>query len=206
MVMPNKMPLPAVEAGVVPDAGEKPRIVAAPAAVSPELSPRPKPVSSAAWSGPRRSSTFRKILRPSGDCLAPRRQRRDAAMSAIAALASDRGLGSAACAAVGVARASVHRHRTRPPRALGSPRTPDGARPSARAALLKALFEETLAKHVVPPGQLTLLAGLGVTKSHSRPHTSNDTPFSEAHFRMPGPSAAISSPGTTATTIMPGSA
>jgi putative transposase len=28
-----------------------------------------------------------------------------------------------------------------------------------------------------------LLADLGVTKSHSRPHTSNDNPFSEAHFR-----------------------
>jgi transposase-like protein len=40
--MPNKTPLPAVEAGAVPDAGEKPRIVAAPAAVSPELSVRPK--------------------------------------------------------------------------------------------------------------------------------------------------------------------
>jgi len=51
----------------------------------------------------------------------------------------------------------------------------------------------------VPPGQLTLhadrggpmkakatalmLADLGVTKSHSRPHTSNDNPFSEAHFK-----------------------
>lgn len=28
-----------------------------------------------------------------------------------------------------------------------------------------------------------LLADLGVTKSHSRPHTSNDNPFSEAHFK-----------------------
>ncbi|RTR09296.1 DDE-type integrase/transposase/recombinase, partial [Azospirillum griseum] len=67
------------------------------------------------------------------------------------------------------------------------------------ATLFKALFEETLAKHAVPPGQLTLhadrggpmkakatallLADLGVTKSHSRPHTSNDNPFSEAHFK-----------------------
>ncbi|BAI75286.1 transposase (plasmid) [Azospirillum sp. B510] len=67
------------------------------------------------------------------------------------------------------------------------------------ATLFKALFEETLAKHTVPPGQLTLhadrggpmkakatallLADLGVTKSHSRPHTSNDNPFSEAHFK-----------------------
>ncbi len=67
------------------------------------------------------------------------------------------------------------------------------------ASLFKVLFDETIAKHAVPPGQLTLhadrggpmrakataflLADLGVTKSHSRPHTSNDNPFSEAHFK-----------------------
>jgi hypothetical protein len=28
-----------------------------------------------------------------------------------------------------------------------------------------------------------LLADLGVTKTHSRPHTSNDNPFSELHFK-----------------------
>jgi putative transposase len=67
------------------------------------------------------------------------------------------------------------------------------------ATLFKVLFEGTLTKHAVPPGQLTLhadrggpmkakttalmLADLGVTRSHSRPHTSNDNPFSEAHFK-----------------------
>lgn len=67
------------------------------------------------------------------------------------------------------------------------------------ACLFKPLFEETIAKHLVLPGQLTLhadrgasmkakatallLADLGVTKSHSRPHTSNDNPFSESHFK-----------------------
>jgi putative transposase len=67
------------------------------------------------------------------------------------------------------------------------------------AALFKPLFDDAIAKHAVPPGQLTLhadrggpmkakataflLADLGVTKSHSRPHTSNDNPFSEAHFK-----------------------
>jgi putative transposase len=67
------------------------------------------------------------------------------------------------------------------------------------AALFKALFHDTIAKHQVPPGQLTLyadrggpmnakataflLADLGVTRSHSRPHTSNDNPFSESHFK-----------------------
>jgi transposase InsO family protein len=67
------------------------------------------------------------------------------------------------------------------------------------AALFKALFDDAILKHQVPPGQLTLhadrggpmkakataqlLADLGVTKSHSRPHTSNDNPFSESHFK-----------------------
>ena len=67
------------------------------------------------------------------------------------------------------------------------------------ATLFKALFDDTITKHNVPPGQLTLhadrggpmkakstalmLADLGVTKSHSRPHTSNDNPFSESHFK-----------------------
>jgi hypothetical protein len=40
--MPNKTPLPAVEAGTAPDTGEMLRVVAAPAAASPELSARPK--------------------------------------------------------------------------------------------------------------------------------------------------------------------
>jgi len=67
------------------------------------------------------------------------------------------------------------------------------------AIQFKALFQDAMAKHGVPPDQLTLhadrggpmkakatalmLADLGVVKSHSRPHTSNDNPFSEAHFK-----------------------
>src|SRR5450756_2546918 len=67
------------------------------------------------------------------------------------------------------------------------------------ATLFTALFNDTAAKNPAPPGQLTLhadrggpmrakatallLADLGVTKSHSRPHTSNDNPFSESHFK-----------------------
>ena len=67
-----------------------------------------------------------------------------------------------------------------------------------------------------------LLADLGVTKTHARPHVSNDNPFSEAQFktlkyrpafpsasarsRMPGPTATPSSPGTTPSTIMSASA
>ncbi len=42
MVMPNKTPLSATGAVAVPEVGEKPRVVAAPAAVPPELSARPK--------------------------------------------------------------------------------------------------------------------------------------------------------------------
>jgi len=67
------------------------------------------------------------------------------------------------------------------------------------AALFRPLFDDAIAKHNVPPGQLTLhadrggpmkaratallLADLGVTRSHNRPHTSNDNPFSESHFK-----------------------
>ena len=100
------------------------------------------------------------------------------------------------------------------------------------AALFKVLFDDTFAKHAVPPGQLTLHAGgpmkatalmlAGVTKS--RPHTSNDNPFSDfktlkyqpefperfgcvEDAKRLGPSAqtsaAASWPGTTRTTTMP---
>jgi putative transposase len=71
--------------------------------------------------------------------------------------------------------------------------------PHESAALAERLIAETYAKHGIEPGQLTLhadrgasmrskpvallLADLGVTKTHSRPHVSNDNPFSEAHFR-----------------------
>ena len=67
------------------------------------------------------------------------------------------------------------------------------------ASQFKALFIDAMAKHAVPADQLTLhadrgaamkakatalmLADLGVVRSHSRPHTSNDNPFSEAHFK-----------------------
>jgi transposase InsO family protein len=67
------------------------------------------------------------------------------------------------------------------------------------ATLFRPLFDDAIVKHNVPPGQLTLhadrgspmkakataflLADLGVTRSHNRPHTSNDNPFSESHFK-----------------------
>jgi putative transposase len=68
-----------------------------------------------------------------------------------------------------------------------------------QADLAERLIAETIAKQQVPPGQLTLhadrgssmtskpvaflLADLGVTKTHSRPHVSNDNPYSEAQFK-----------------------
>jgi putative transposase len=68
-----------------------------------------------------------------------------------------------------------------------------------RAQLAERLLADTIAKQQVDPGQLTihadrgtsmaskpvafLLADLGVTKSHSRPHCSNDNPYSEAQFK-----------------------
>jgi len=68
-----------------------------------------------------------------------------------------------------------------------------------RAHLAERLLADTLAKQGIARDQLTvhadrgssmaskpvafLLADLGVTKSHSRPHVSNDNPFSEAQFK-----------------------
>ena len=65
-------------------------------------------------------------------------------------------------------------------------------------ALARRLLEESCARQGIVPGQLTvhadrgsapasktvaqLLADLGVERSHSRPHVSNDNPFSESHF------------------------
>jgi putative transposase len=66
-------------------------------------------------------------------------------------------------------------------------------------ALAKRLIAETCEKQGIVRGQLTihadrgssmraepvafLLADLGITKTHSRPHVSNDNPFSEAQFK-----------------------
>lgn len=67
------------------------------------------------------------------------------------------------------------------------------------AELAKRLIEESCKKQGIQPGQLTLhadrgtsmsskpvaflLADLGVTKTHSRPHVSDDNPYSESQFR-----------------------
>jgi putative transposase len=67
------------------------------------------------------------------------------------------------------------------------------------ATLAQRLIEETCARQGVEKGALTihadrgaammaksvalLLADLGVTKTHSRPHVSNDNPYSESQFK-----------------------
>lgn len=67
------------------------------------------------------------------------------------------------------------------------------------AALAEGLIADTILKQEIRPGQLTihadrgssmtsvtvgqLLADLGVTKTHSRPHVSNDNPYSESAFK-----------------------
>jgi putative transposase len=67
------------------------------------------------------------------------------------------------------------------------------------ARLAEQLIAESCERQGIVPGQLTvhadrgpamtskpvalLLADLGVTKSHSRPHVSNDNPFSESQFK-----------------------
>ena len=71
--------------------------------------------------------------------------------------------------------------------------------PREAASLATKLIEETCDKHLIQPDQLTihadrgssmrskpvafLLADLSVTKTHSRPYTSNDNPYSESQFR-----------------------
>lgn len=68
-----------------------------------------------------------------------------------------------------------------------------------RAQLAERLLADTIVKQQIAPDQLTihadrgssmaskpvafLLADLGVTKSHSRPHVSNDNPYSESQFK-----------------------
>lgn len=67
------------------------------------------------------------------------------------------------------------------------------------ASLAEELIAATCVRQNIPPGQLTihadrgssmtskpvalLMADLGVTKTHSRPHVSNDNPFSESQFK-----------------------
>jgi len=67
------------------------------------------------------------------------------------------------------------------------------------ASLAKELIAETCTRQGIQPDQLTihadrgssmtskpvafLMADLGVTKTHSRPHVSNDNPYSEAQFK-----------------------
>jgi len=67
------------------------------------------------------------------------------------------------------------------------------------ATMAEALIKATCAKQQIESGQLTihadrgssmkskpvafLLADLGITKTHSRPHASDDNPYSEAQFK-----------------------
>jgi putative transposase len=67
------------------------------------------------------------------------------------------------------------------------------------AELARRLIGDTCEKEKIRPGELTihadrgssmtskpvafLMADLGITKTHSRPHVSDDNPYSESHFR-----------------------
>ena len=71
--------------------------------------------------------------------------------------------------------------------------------PAETGELAQAFIADTLHRHGINPGQLSLhadrgtsmtskpvaqlLIDLGVARSHSRPHVSNDNPYSEAHFK-----------------------
>ncbi len=102
-------------------------------------------------------------------------------------------------------------------------------------SLARKLIEQTCEKQMIQADELCihsdrgtsmtsktvalLLADLSITKSLSRPHVSNDNPYSEAHFKTistgrnspkgsaasktPGLSASISSPGTTPNITIP---
>ena len=110
--------------------------------------------------------------------------------------------------------------------------------PSESGELAKDLIADAVARHQVPPDQLTihadrgssmtsnqvaeLLSFLGIRRSHSRPHVSNDNPYSEAQFKTlkycpnfperfgasptPAPSASRSSRITTMNIVIRGSA
>ena len=70
---------------------------------------------------------------------------------------------------------------------------------SEQTALAKRLIQESCLKQSIQKGQLTihadrgpsmkskgvafLLADLGITKTHNRPHVSNDNPYSESQFK-----------------------
>jgi putative transposase len=101
-------------------------------------------------------------------------------MAAIQSLSREIGI-QPACDAFGIARSGFYR----------------GQGPATAPA--QRLIKDTCEKQQIGTGQLTLhadrgssmtskpvawlLAGLGVTKTHSRPYTSDDTPFSEAQFK-----------------------
>ncbi len=71
--------------------------------------------------------------------------------------------------------------------------------PAESTELAKELIEQAISRHQVPPGQLSVHADrgsamtsnqvvelysfLGITRSYSRPHVSNDNPYSEAQFK-----------------------
>jgi putative transposase len=71
--------------------------------------------------------------------------------------------------------------------------------PSESGPLAKELIADAVSRHHILPGQLTIHADrgssmtsnsvvelytfLGITRSHSRPHVSNDNPYSEAGFK-----------------------
>jgi putative transposase len=71
--------------------------------------------------------------------------------------------------------------------------------PAETGELAEAFIADTLSRHGIDRGQLTLhadrgtsmtskpvaqlLVDLGVARSHSRPHVSNDNPYSEANFK-----------------------
>jgi transposase InsO family protein len=92
--------------------------------------------------------------------------------------------------------------------------------PRESAELARKLIEETCEKQNIQPGQLglhadrrsamrskpvaLLHADLSVTKTHSRPYTSNDNPYSESQFRTMKYRPAFPTAGPSARHFFPG--
>ena len=89
-----------------------------------------------------------------------------------------------ACGVLGVPRSSLYRHRAQKSQIASPPKS----RPLPERALSQ-VDPQQLTIHsdrgspMIAKNLALLLADLGVTKSHSRPHVPDDNPYSETHFK-----------------------
>ena len=140
--------------GPATEEGRRPTIVAGRDAASPEFLALPR----------RRTFKARDKLRVLAEVDAGRRRRGDAAR------------GPLLVGAVGLAPAARRRRLRGLESGRGRPQSRAGQSAGRRA-------RAPAARQQTPDATALLLADLGVTKSHSRPYTSNDNPYSESCFK-----------------------